>query len=195
MREGRDSISHIMDDFKRLFQRVFLDTNVVRYIAKYGETIFDNQDITDHRDLTITNFEQNVEALRYLFGSQRLTLPLVVSRNVIKEIIQTNRPDYTQYALELSNYCQIINEDDEEYSRYSDQKQLILEKFDTRIGFLSDGDRKLIFDAIRLRCHYFMTVDLKLLKNTDQIKKFTNLTMLQPLEYWNLLKPWAGLWL
>ena len=184
-----------MDDFKRLSQRVFLDTNVVQYIAKYGEAIFDAQDITDHRDLTITNFEQNVEALRYLFGSQRLTLPLVVSRNVIKEIIQANRPDYTQYALELSNYCQIINEDDEEYSRYSDQKQPMLEKFDTRIGFLSDGDRKLIFDAIRLRCHYFMTVDLKLLKNTDQIKKFTNLTMLQPLEYWNMLKPWAGLWL
>lgn len=56
----------------------------------------------------------------------------------------------------------------------------MLDQFRPEIGFLSDADKKLILDATRLRCRYFMTIDEKLLRNKDLIKKFIGIDMIRP---------------
>ena len=184
-----------MEEFACLFRKVFLDTNIVHYLVKYSDEIFDSADSKDPKILKVINAQENIKALRYLFGPIRAVLPVVISRNVLDEIARKNNSEYSQYAFELFDYCFVLNPNDEEYLQYGLKNQHILEEFETKFGFLSNSDKALIFDALKLRCHYFMTTDLKLLKNKNQIKKFTGLVMLKPIEYWNLLKPWAGLWL
>ena len=150
-------------------------------------------DSKDPKILKDASVEENIKALRYSFGPTRAVLPVVISRNVLDEIVRENNSDYSQYAFELFEYCFVLNPNDEEYLQYELKNQHILDEFNPEFRFLSD--KALIFDALKLRCYYFMTANLELLKHKNKIKKFTGLVMLKPIEYWNILKPWAGLWI
>lgn len=87
----------------------------------------------------------------------------------------------------------MINEYDGNPPIFHEHNQQILDAFDSRIGFLSRCDKQLIFDAIRLQCNYFMTMDEKLLKNKIQIKNFTGISLIRPLEFWNMVIPYMKL--
>ncbi len=183
-----------LQDFERIFSRIFLDTNTVHCLIKYDEEIFDNQDVLINDTLSKNkNGTRNIESLRNLFGFSRSNFRLVISPNVISEIIRKGNMHYAQYIFDLKDYCDVINEHDGDIPVFHDQNQQILEKFFPKIGFLSKCDKELICDAIRLQCNYFMTMDEKLLKNKIQIKNFTGLTLIRPFEFWNLVKPYTGL--
>ncbi len=183
-----------LSDYERISQRVFLDTNIVHCLVRYGEEIFDNQDVllcdtlSRNKDGT-----QNVESLRNLFGFSRSNFRLVISPNVIKEVTEKDNVRYEQYVYDLKDYCDMINEYDGTLATFHDKNQQILEQFNSKIGFLSNDDKKLIFDAIRFQCNYFMTMDEKLMKNKNQVKNFTGITLIRPFEFWDLVRPYIGL--
>ena len=181
-------------DFERIFSRIFLDTNIVHCLIRYGEEIFDNQDVLIDDTFSRNQYgTKNIESLRNLFGFPRSNFRLIISPNVIQEIMRKNNSHYTHYVFDLNDYCDVIHEYDGNLQIFHDQNQQILDKFNPKIGFLSNCDRKLIFDAIRLQCNYFMTVDEKLLKNKTQIENFTGMTLIRPFEFWDLVRPYMGL--
>lgn len=180
-------------DFERIFSKIFLDTNIVHCLVRYGEEIFDNQDVLIDDTLSRNPYgAKNIESLKNLFGFTRSNFRLMISSNVIKEIMRKNDDYYTQYIFDLKDYCD-VNEYYYDLQIFHDQDQLILDEFNPKIGFLSDCDKKLIFDAVRLRCNYFMTMDEKLLKNKTQIKNFTGMTLIMPFEFWNFVRPYMSL--
>ena len=181
-------------DLERIFSRIFLDTDIVHYLVEYDEEIFDNQDVQINDTLTSDQFEKkNVESLRNLFGFPRSNFRLVISTNVIEEIMKKGDAHHTQYVHELKDYCDVINEHDGNLQIFHDRDQQLLIEFDTRIGFLSNSDKKLIIDAVRLQCKYFMTMNEKLLKNKIQIKNLTGITLIRPYEFWDLVRPYMSL--
>ncbi len=183
-----------LTNFEQIFSRIFLDRNIVHCLVKYGEEIFNNQDVLIDDTLSRNKYgTKNIESLRNLFGFPRSNFRLIISPNIIEETMRKRDHYHTQYVFDLKDYCDVINEHDGNPHIFDDQNQQILDKFCPKIGFLSKCDKKLIFDAIRLRCYYFMTMDEKLLKNKDQIKNLTGLNLIRPFEFWNLVKPFMGL--
>lgn len=59
---------------------------------------------------------------------------------------------------------------------------------DKRFNYLSDNDRELISDAITLECDVFLTLDLKLVKQSHHIEKELGLKVLTPKAVWSILK-------
>ena len=62
-----------------------------------------------------------------------------------------------------------------------------------RFGYLSTKDATLIRDAVWLECDVFLTMERKLPKNSAHIEQELGIKVLQPIGYWDLLRPWAAL--
>ena len=61
--------------------------------------------------------------------------------------------------------------------------------------YLSKKDRLLLRDAIILRCEAFLTVERRLPRNAVHIERMLGIRILTPITYWEMLRPWAALWL
>ena len=73
--------------FAALPKRVFLDTNVLNLIVRYGEAIFELQQIPTDVDETRSN---DVEALIHIFQTgQRMGWPILASRKSLEELERT----------------------------------------------------------------------------------------------------------
>ena len=183
-----------MSNYEELFRKIFLDTTVVHCLVRYGEEIFENQSISRYAKIRyMEHGTKNIESLRDLFGFPRSNFRLVITDNTLEEIASKGNSHYLQYAWELKDYCEERNRYEEKFVSYRDQNQQILEDFNPKIGFLSSADRELIFDAIRVQCKYFMTMDEKLLKNKTQIKDLTGMILVRPFEFLDIVKPWMNL--
>jgi hypothetical protein len=60
-------------------------------------------------------------------------------------------------------------------------------------GYLSTKDAYLIRDAVLLECDVFLTMERKLPRNSAHIEQELGIKVLQPIGYWDLLRPWAAL--
>jgi hypothetical protein len=64
-----------------------------------------------------------------------------------------------------------------------------------KFGYLSDKDRLLLRHAITLRCEAFLTVERRLPRNAAHIGRELGIRILTPITHWEMLQPWAALWL
>jgi hypothetical protein len=56
------------------------------------------------------------------------------------------------------------------------------------------GDRNLICDAISNNCDTFCTRDKKtIISKREQLRNLP-INIVSPTEWWELIKPWSGLW-
>jgi hypothetical protein len=84
---------------------------------------------------------------------------------------------------------------EEESGGATDESEKLAERLDDfRFGYLGAGDCQLIKDAIKFRCDGFVTMERKLPKNAGQIQQTVGIRVMTPKAYWDLLKPWARLW-
>jgi len=178
MRQNQQKLQNI------LF-RVFLDSNVLQYIQKYSEEIFDNTKIPKKDE----NFK-NIEALRHIFFvGKRGNLEIVLSKNSLEEVDKKNDWDYKQWAYEVLDYWLSRIDLYEKSGPFNgDGEELLDDLNNEQFDYLSEGDKKLLLDAIKLECHVFLTMDRKLWKNKSHIENNLNIKILQPFEYWNIIK-------
>lgn len=60
-------------------------------------------------------------------------------------------------------------------------------------GYLGEGDRVLLRDAIAMECDTFLTMENKLPKNAGHIERTLGIRVLSPIEMWQYLELWAAL--
>jgi hypothetical protein len=63
-----------------------------------------------------------------------------------------------------------------------------------RFGYLSQKDRWLLQDAVFLRCEAFLTMERRLPRNAEHIRRELGIEILTPIMHWKMLRPWAALW-
>jgi len=182
----------IIDDFEDLPFRIFLDSNILQNLQKYGEYIWDNIEILKHSKET-----KNIEALRNIFLlNERAHFEFALSENSIKEVSDTNDSSYLQWAYDVLDHWMTCIEEYENSEAFSGKGKKLLEKLNEKqFGYLSKKDKALLFDAVVLECHIFLTMDKKVWKNKDHLKNKLGIKVLQPFEYWEMLKPFAALWM
>lgn len=167
-------------------------------MQEYGEYIYDGGDLVPGaRILLVPDGVLNLDALRQImFVGQRAMFELALSENSLKEVHDRERQDYLQWAFEVLDYwhgCLSAygRGDLNPFSGHGQSLAQLVMK--SGFGYLSDKDRALLHDALLLECQAFLTIDRRLAKNAPHIARETGLRVLEPFQYWELLKPWAPL--
>jgi hypothetical protein len=182
--------------FDELPRRIFLDSSTLQTLQDYGEFIYDNcpPPETD-RIYSIPDGFANIDALRaIMFVNQRANFEFALSHNSLDEVLARGDLDYLIWARDVLDYWESCL--GSYYpSPFSGVSNGIARKLECpSFGYLSNKDRILLRDAITLECQAFLTMERRLPKNRHHIKEHLGLLVLQPIDYWSLLEPWARLY-
>lgn len=177
--------------------RVFLDSSTLQTLQDYREFIYDGGEIEPNdRIWSIPDGYRNIYALRQImFVGNRALFEFVLSENSLQEVIDRGRDDYLQWALEMLDYWEgHLAAYGEVGSPFLGRGEVLVEKTESNnFDYLSQKDAKLIKDALLLECDAFLTMERRLPKNAPHIERKLGIKVLQPIIYWDLLKPWATL--
>ena len=136
-----------------------------------------------------------IEALQKIFFvNQRAPFEFALSRNSFSEVVERGDHRYFQWVCDVGDYWETILDSYGTSSARMESTTKISFADDSSLGYLSEKDRILLRDALQLECEAFLTVDRRLLKNSAHLNKKLGLRLLAPSEYWDVLKPWARLY-
>jgi len=185
-------------DFEKLPGRAFLDTSSLNFILEYGECIFDR--VAPHEALNkrITN---DIDAFyNIFFTGKRATWQLAISPFTYKEVISTRDSKKRHYLenwfMDVWNYWLKILEESNDLPSFIEAEHIKIELLSSGIlDVLPDiEDRMLICDAVAYRCDCFCTRDWQTLLKYREYLVSLPVKILTPTEWWNLIRPYAALW-
>lgn len=182
----------VVDNFENLPFRIFLDSNILQYLQEYGEYIWDNVE-TQLPEKEV----RNIEALRNIFSFDfRTSFEFAISKNSIKEVLKRKDISYLHWAFDVLDYWESCIEMYKNSEAFTGEGEMLLKRLDeNQFDYLSKKDKLLLFDAVVLESHAFLTMDIKFCKNKNHLEKRLEIKVLQPFEYWEMLKPFAALWI
>jgi len=177
------------DDIPR---RIFLDSSVLQALQDYGGFLYENEPLTVtdriHRD---PKGIAKLEALRLIMQvAERTPFEFAVSSNSFVEVQRKGDPRYLQWAYEvLDHWLACLEESGRPYGN----PETLAAINSSSYGYLGEGDRALLSDAIALECDTFLAMENKLPKNAGAIERTLGLRVLSPIGMWEYLRPWAAL--
>jgi hypothetical protein len=181
--------------FEAIPRRIFLDTNVVDCLVKWGDCIFEQQEPPSDIDETLRS---DIDSLMNIFlvGS-RAQWDIVISSKTLDELYETSdewlRQRFMFYGADLAQYAASngLTDDEHKYAREVGRKL-------ADSSFLSAlphaNDRELISHAIALGCDTFCTRDLRSMYRRKHKLSTIPVQILRPVEWWQHIRPWAALW-
>ncbi len=178
--------------------RLFLDSTVLQALQQFGGFIYDGDSIPlNHKIRVVPNGVLNVKALQNIMQvGYRANFELVLSSNSLEEVANKGDEDYIRWAFEVAAYWISVKEEyrNSGKSAFSGEGVANAAQLDSpKFGYLGAKDKLLLRDALELECSAFLTMDRKLAKNSVHIEKHIPLRVLEPVQYWELLRPWAAL--
>jgi hypothetical protein len=180
--------------FESLPQRVFLDSSTLQMLQDYGAQVWENESFpNDDRIHGVTDGPATIDALRRIFFvNQRALWQFALSDNSLREVGAKGDERYLQWAYDVLDHWRICLE---ESGPPSSTGQSIGAKLKTTyFDYLGQGDRRLLLDAVTLECDAFLTCDRKLAKNSRHILAELGIMVVTPIQYWQILEPWANLY-
>lgn len=175
--------------------RLFLDTSVLQVLEKYGEFVYENVHVPESdRIYDIPSGIQNLDALRMMMiMGRRDAFELIVTHNTYLEVDQKGDSGFLNWFYEVADYTQsCLNRN----GALSGAGQKLCDKLDKEMfDYLGKGDRILLKDAIILECDAFITLDAKLVRNKKHLEREIGILVTTPDKLWEILKPWAALWI
>ena len=185
-----------MSDFVSLPRRIFLDSSTLQTLDTYGAFIWDGYEIESNDQIWhIPDGIENLEALRNIFIVQnRADFEFALSKNSFIEVSAKGDAGYLQWAYDVLDHWQASLES-YDGDPFSGEGIALASKVDSpAFGYLGRGDRGLIRDAVLLECDAFLTMERRLPKNAGHIRQALGIRILTPIQYWDLLRPWARLY-
>jgi hypothetical protein len=164
------------DKFAALPIRLFLDSSTLQTLEDYSEYIYDNGDIDENATILRRKkgFE-NLEALRNIFSvlhRASYNFELAISRNSLFEVQAKGDPYYLKWTYDILDHWTSCIDSYERSEAFSGKGVALFESLnEMKFLYLSNKDRLLIFDALKLECDAFLTMEEKLPKNAEHFKK------------------------
>jgi hypothetical protein len=180
--------------FETLPRRIFLDSCTAQMLRNYGRYIYEGE-LIDSRDriYRVTDGVANMEALRNIFLiNERALFEWIVSSGSLREAKDKNDAGHMQWLWDIAGHSEVCLEDD---GPIAESEALAARLYEPRFGYLSNKDRELLRDAVALRCEAFLTVERRLPRNAAHVQREIGIHILTPVTYWQMLEPWAALWL
>jgi len=157
---------------------------------RYGGFLYENESLPHKDPIRLDPLgEAKLDALRAILQvSERGSFEFALSENSLAEVGRAQDSSYLRWAYDLLDYWLAFEAAD---IRSELPARLVMTS--ASLGYLSEGDRALLADALALNCDAFLTVESRLPKNSQHIEKVTGLRVLTPIGMWDLLRPWAAL--
>ena len=175
-------------------RRIFLDSCIAQTLRNYGGFIFEGEPVdASDRIHRVTDGMANLEALRDIFlVNERALFEWIVSRGSLEEAYDKRDPGHMQWLWDIADHSEVCLESD---GPTAESVALALRLAEPRFGYLSEKDRRLLREAIILRCDAFLTVERRLPRNAGHVERELGVRILTPAAHWAMLQPWVRLWL
>lgn len=170
----------------RLPLPIFLDTSVLQAVFDHGEFIFDGvRPPPSARIMMMEGGPEEIDALQAIFScAHRNALPMAISEHVVLEVDRRRgRHDYTLWAFDMLEW----------WESFQFKATSHIDLAGSAFGYLSAEDRVLIQDALRLGCRSFLTMEKKLPKNADHLRRRAGIDVMRPTRFWSMVAPSAAL--
>lgn len=195
----------IYEQWKALPKRIFLDSNIVKYLLDFGEYIYEgcNEDKTGFRDTSqklitktsrlFSEIEAMADIFRYI---HRANFEFAISETVYQELSKKENPHLSLWITDLNHHWQSVLESYQ--TPFSTEARIKYELAIKDVRFItniSKNDRAIILDAVRLDCNALLTVD-RFADETNQkyiLTKF-GIMVLWPSDFIEMLKPFQALY-
>jgi hypothetical protein len=180
--------------FESLPRRIFLDSCTAQTLRNYGGYIYEAQPIpTSDRIHRVTDGIANVDALRDIFLiNERAQFEWIVSRGSMLEAHDKGDPGHMQWLWDIADHSEVCLEG---AGPTAESEALAARLDEPKFGYLSEKDRLLLRHAIVLRCEAFLTMERRLPRNAAHVERELGIRILTPITHWEMLEPWAALWL
>ena len=178
--------------FEDIPQRIFLDSSALQTLQDYGGFIYENEELEpDDRIRRDPAGPAKLEAFRWIMRvAQRAPFEFALSDNSLREVERRDDARYLQWAYDVLDHWLVCLEE----SGWATGGAELAKSLDsTSYGYLGSGDRALLRDAMVLACDSFLTMENRLPRNAEHIRKTLGIRVLSPVDMWELLKPWAAL--
>jgi hypothetical protein len=180
--------------FYELPRRIFLDSSTLQTLQDYGSFIWEGETLPE-----LARIERDpqglakLEALRaIMFVNQRAMFEFALSENSLAEVSDKGDAYYLSWAYDVLDHWSVCIE---ESGGLAPAREPLLKKLDNgSFGYLSVKDRLLLKDALLFSCEAFLTMENRLPKNAVHIERELGIKVVTPAQYWELLRPWAKLY-
>lgn len=175
-------------------RRIFLDSCTAQTLRNYGGYIFEGEPVpSSDRIHRVTDGIANLEALRNIFlVNERALFEWIVSRGSLQEAHDKRDPGHMRWLWDIADHSEVCLEND----GLTVQSEALASRLaEPKFGYLGEKDRRLLREAIILRCEAFLTVEQRLPRNGPHIERELGIRILTPIAHWAMLERWAGLWL
>ncbi|RWP98761.1 hypothetical protein [Mesorhizobium sp.] len=180
--------------FETLPRRIFLDSCTAQTLRDYGGFIYESEPLKDaDRIYGVTDGLANLQALQAIFRlTERAQFEWIVSTGSLEEAADKRDPGHLGWFWDIADHsASCLGEDGPSAESVAMAARLA----EPRFGYLSEKDRRLLADAVALRCEAFLTVERRLPRNAQHLKRELGIEVITPVRHWEFLRPWAALWL
>jgi hypothetical protein len=183
----------MVHSFEALPRRIFLDSCTAQMLRDYSGQIYDAEPIGESdRIHRVPDGRANIDALRDIFlVNERAMFEWIISRGSMEEGYEKRDPGHMQWLWDIADHSEVCLETEGP----TIESEAIGARLDElKFGYLSQKDRRLLREAIILRCEAFLTVERRLPRNALHIERELEILVLTPVTHWDMLRPWAALW-
>lgn len=178
--------------YREIPGRVFLDTNIIDCLVKWPKCIFEMEGTPPDME---DKLQTDIESLMHVFHvGSRASWDLVASELTLKELAATQdavlREELLDYGIGFVDLANNGNEN----KRYARGLARRLRGSNFLASLPDRNDRDLIAHAIAFQCDAFCTRDRRSIRRKRNSLRALPLKILTPAEWWQHIKPWAGLW-
>lgn len=173
-------------------QRIFLDSSTLQTLQNYGGFLYENEPICEndpiHRDRDGIAKLQALQSIMQI--AERAPFEFALSENSFVEVKRRGDQAYLEWAYDvLDHWITCVDE-----SGIPECSREALKCLDSSaLGYLGNGDRALLRDAIMFGCDTFLTMENKLPKNSNHLRQSLGIFVESPCGVWARLRPWAAL--
>ena len=180
--------------FEALPRRIFLDSCTAQTLRDYDYFIYEGEPVLpSDRIHNIPEGMESIDALRRIFLlNERALFEWIVSGASMQEAHDKRDPGHMQWLRDIADHSGVCLEND---GPVAESEALAARLSESRFGYLSKKDRLLLQHAVALRCQGFLTMERRLPRNAEHIREQLGLFVLTPHTHWEMLRPWAALWL
>lgn len=179
--------------FESLPRRIFLDSCTAQTLRDYGGYIYEGEPVAEtDRIWQVPDGMANLEALRNIFlVGERAMFEWIVSPGSLAEAEAKRDSGHMQWLRDIADHSAICLGAG---GPTAESEALASRLDEPRFGYLSEKDRLLVRDAVLLRCEAFLTVERRLPRNAEHMRREIGIEILTPVSHWTMLQPWAALW-
>jgi hypothetical protein len=177
------------NDFPR---RIFLDSSTLQHLQTYGGFLYDYEELDSeariHRDVLGL---AKLQALRVIMRlAERAPFEFALSAKSFAEVRRRCNLSYLSWAYDvLDHWSACLEASGEPRGNPAALAQIDSDS----MNYLAAGDRALLRDAVAFECDAFLTMENKLPKNADHIRRMLSLRVVTPIGMMEILEPWVGL--